>query len=144
MPLCKLLSSSGVKGTATLSRSQTWRVAQFRVNSTFCRIFSDAAGISPGRFLAAAHAPGKAAAPEHVDVAQGGELELPCHQSATAPASAGRTISQMVSLPSGHARAGLYVGVFDSPIVEGRPAAASAFSIAAPHRSRRFAVTGVP
>lgn len=96
---------------------------------SFTNHFTASVGLPPGKFRKAALS---------------GGCEFPFPRPASGSASSSRTISGMVTLPSGHARAGVYVGVFESPIAQGRPVAAAAFAVAAPSRSHTFTLTGVP
>jgi len=79
---------------------------------SFTNHFTDSVGVSPGRFRRMT---------QHDDL----ELFSPPYP---APSPAGR-VAGTITLPKGYAIASVYVGVFQSPILQGRPSATAVLPI---------------
>lgn len=93
---------------------------------SFTNHFTDSVGVSPGRF-------------RHVVA---GRAEPPAPMPAATPATG--IVSGTVILPDGHSAASMYVGIFKSAIVEGRPASANIIAHTSGERRVTFSLKGVP
>jgi AraC-like DNA-binding protein len=75
---------------------------------SFSNHFTDSVGVSPGRFRR---------------ISQHGQFDPPDPRRAPAPATG--ALEGTITLPRGYAAASVYVGAFDTPIVQRRPASAA-------------------
>jgi AraC family transcriptional regulator len=91
---------------------------------SFSNHFTDSVGIAPGRFRR---------------ISQDGGFKLPSpRQDSDAPNSA--TVTGTIAFPRGYARGRVYLGVFDTPIVQRQPAA----SVIVETPDTAFQLAGVP
>jgi AraC family transcriptional regulator len=92
---------------------------------SFSNHFTDSVGVSPGRFRR---------------ISRSGGFELP--RTPTESSSLDSTVTGRIIFPRGYAGARVYLGAFDTPIIQRRPAAALVVEAATP-RSVPFRLTGV-
>jgi AraC family transcriptional regulator len=102
----------------------------FNSLGSFTNHFTDSVGISPSRFRSLSRnegfdPPGRRPGSFRSDVTVGG-------------------VAGAVTLPAGYAGARLYLGAFDSPIVQRRPVSAVIATIGSPGQPHRFRLPNVP
>jgi AraC family transcriptional regulator len=95
---------------------------------SFTNHFTDSVGVSPGRFRR---------------ISQNGGFEPPDRRPGPAP-GAGGTVSGMISLPDGYVSGRVYVGVFDTPIVQRRPPSADVIEVASSRQPASYRLGCVP
>ncbi|HEY2577496.1 MAG TPA: AraC family transcriptional regulator [Streptosporangiaceae bacterium] len=159
------LSLSDVAGSAILSRFH------------FCRLFRDATGVTPGRFLSAVriyqakrmllmtgmnvteiafavgynslgsfsnHFTDSVGIPpgRFRHAARSGGIELLGPRREPSPASG--TVTGTVTLPRGYADVRVYLGAFDTPIVQRQPASAALIEVPAADKPVPYSLSGIP
>jgi hypothetical protein len=94
---------------------------------SFSNHFTDSVGVAPGRFRR---------------IARSGRFEPPLPRRApTSPAS---TVAGTITFPRGYAGGRVFLGTFDTPIVQRQPAAAMMIELPATDEPCSFQLTGVP
>src|ERR1700722_3776201 len=93
---------------------------------SFSNHFTDSVGIAPGRFRR---------------ISQSEGFKLPRTQRAS---SSQATVTGTIVFPQGYARGQVYLGAFDTPIVQRQPAAAVLIDAPATAEPSSFQLTGVP
>jgi AraC family transcriptional regulator len=93
---------------------------------SFSNHFTDSVGIAPGRFRR---------------VSQTGGFKLPLERSSSSPQA---TVSGTVIFPQGYDCGRVYVGAFDTPIVQRQPAAAALIEAPSADVPCSFQLVGVP
>lgn len=94
---------------------------------SFSNHFADSVGVSPGRFRR---------------IGRGGDFQ-PGERSAP-PSAADGSVSGQITFPDGYAGARVYVGAFDSPIVQRRPARAALLDLAEIDQPAAYRLERVP
>ncbi|HEY6309948.1 MAG TPA: AraC family transcriptional regulator [Streptosporangiaceae bacterium] len=94
---------------------------------SFSNHFTDSVGFAPGRFRR---------------ISQRGGIAVP--RQRRAPSSPHATVTGTIVFPQGYARGRVYLGTFDTPIVQRQPAAAVIIEAPATAAPRSFRLTGVP
>ena len=94
---------------------------------SFSNHFTDSVGVAPGRFRR---------------IAQRGGIGLPHPRRASSAPQA--TVTGTIAFPQGYSVGRVYLGTFDTPIVQRRPAAAVMIEPSAAATSCSFELTGVP
>jgi AraC-like DNA-binding protein len=94
---------------------------------SFSNHFTDSVGIAPGRFRR---------------ISQSGGFKLPHPQPASSSPDA--TVTGTIVFPPGYACGRVYLGAFDTPIVQRQPAAAVVIEAPATAVPRSFELAGVP
>jgi AraC family transcriptional regulator len=101
----------------------------FNSLGSFSNHFTDSVGLAPGRFRR---------------ISQRGGIGIPYPRPRRAPSAANATIAGTISFPQGYSVGRVYLGTFDTPIVQRRPAAAVIIEPPATSASCSFELTGVP
>jgi AraC family transcriptional regulator len=94
---------------------------------SFSNHFTDSVGLAPGRFRR---------------IAQNGGFELPRPERASAPPHA--TVTGTIAFPPGYAGGRVYLGTFDTPIVQRQPAASVIIEAEDTAEPCSFRLTGIP
>ncbi len=94
---------------------------------SFCNHFTESVGVSPGRFRR---------------IAQNGGFEPPRPRLDPSPVDG--AITGTITFPEGFAGARVYIGAFDSPIVQRRPASAAMVEVASAARPASYFLGYVP
>jgi AraC family transcriptional regulator len=94
---------------------------------SFTNHFTDSVGVSPGRFRR---------------TSQNGGFEPP--DPLPDPDGMDGAVTGMISLPEGYGAARAYIGVFDTPIMQRRPASAAIVDIGSGARPAPFRLAGIP
>lgn len=90
---------------------------------TFSNHFTDSVGVSPGRFRR---------------MSRSGRLKAP------RPSSPYTTVTLQITLPRGYAGARVYVGAFDTPIVQRQPASSTIVDVPASDQPSSYRLEDVP
>ncbi len=113
--------------TTSLSITDIAFAVGYNSLGSFSNHFTDSVGVSPGRFRR---------------MSQQGEFEPPDLRSASSPAEG--ALAGTITLPRGYAGASVYVGAFDTPIVQRQPASAALVEVSSAAPSAPYHLGCVP